>query len=635
MSSLLSKFVSRTDFESYEDFKNNFKIIVPENFNFSYDIVDVYAREHPQKIALVWCNDHDEEMILSFRDLKCLSDKAANLFKRCGIKKGDTAMLSLKSRWEFWVCMVALGKLGAISIPSTHMLKQKDFVYRIKKADLKMIVCVSEDGVPGVPEEFDAAFKEMGRPALTRMLVGSPDLKRDGWINFNAELKKASPDFARPEGIDVTNNSDMLLAYFTSGTTGYPKMVRHDQTYPLGHIITAKYCQNVGDDGLHYTVADTGWAKCAWGKIYGQWIAGSAIFVYDYDRFDAGRMMALMAKHGVTTFCAPPTIFRFMIKSDMSKYNFSTLKYAVTAGEPLNPTVYERFLETTGLKLMEGFGQTETVVIIANFPWVKPKPGSMGKPSPGYDILLVGKDDKLCEVGEEGEIVVRTEAGKPVGLFTDYHMDPDKMKHTWHDDYYHTGDTAWMDEDGYFWFVGRTDDMIKTSGYRVGPFEVESALMSHPAVLEVAITGVPDPIRGQVVKATVVLTKGYTQSDALKKELQDHVKKVTAPYKYPRLMEFVDELPKTISGKIRRVEIREKDKPYPMVNPLECKACERCILACPTNVLKMGDVFNERGYRFVVYTGDGCIGCGACYYTCPEPLAVEVHIPQKEKIAEN
>ena len=477
--------------------------------------------------------------------------------------------------------------------------------------------------------------RSLGNISLVKALVGSADQKREGWINFNKELEEASADFVRPTGEQATKNEDILLGYFTSGTTGYPKLVKHDQTYPLGHILTAKYWQNVEDDGLHYTVADTGWAKCAWGKIYGQWLAGSAVFVYDYDRFDAGKMMDEMGKYGVTTFCAPPTIFRFMIKSDMSRYDFSRLKYAVTAGEPLNASVYESFLETTGLRLMEGFGQTETVVCIANYPWMNPKPGSMGKPAPGFDIVLVGKNDKLCEVGEEGEIVIKTDKGKPVGLFTDYHSDPDKTKNTWHDDYYHTGDTAWRDEDGFFWFIGRTDDMIKSSGYRVGPFEVESALMSHPAVMEVAITGVPDPIRGQVVKATIVLTKGYAASEELKKELQDHVKKVTAPYKYPRIIEFVEELPKTISGKIRRVEIRDKDKPYPLINTLECKACERCIEACPVNVLKMGEELNSRGYHYVLYSGDGCIGCAACYYTCPEPLAIEVHVPQKEKAEEN
>ena len=632
MPSLLQKFVSQVDFKTYEDFKENLRIIVPDNFNFAFDVVDAYAEKYPNKRALVWCNDRSEEKILNFEELKILSDKAANLFQKYGIKNGDTVMLTLKSRWEFWVCMVGLNKIGAVSIPSTHMLKAKDFIYRIKKADLKMIVCIGEDGVPG---EFDAAHRQLPNTTLVKAMAGSSSQNRDGWINFNAELEQSSPDFIRPAGAQATKNEDILLAYFTSGTTGYPKMVKHDQTYPLGHILTAKYWQNVEDDGLHYTVADTGWAKCAWGKIYGQWIAGSAVFVYDYDRFDAGKMMDVMGKYEVTTFCAPPTIFRFMIKSDMSGYDFSKLKYAVTAGEPLNPTVYERFLETTGLRLMEGFGQTETVVCIANYPWMTPKPGSMGKPAPGFDIVLVDKNDKVCEVGEEGEIVIRTDKGKPVGLFTDYHLDPDKTRNTWHDDYYHTGDTAWMDEDGCFWFIGRTDDMIKSSGYRVGPFEVESALMSHPAVLEVAITGVPDAIRGQVVKATVVLTQGCAPSEELKKELQDHVKKVTAPYKYPRIIEFVEELPKTISGKIRRVEIRDKDKPYPIINTLECKACERCLEACSANVLKMGEELNSRGYRYVVYSGDGCIGCGACYYTCPEPLAIEVHVPQKEKEGEN
>jgi acetyl-CoA synthetase len=632
MSSLLSRFVSRSEFESYEDFKENLKIIVPENFNFAFDVVDAYAEDFPEKKALIWCNDHGEEKIITFGELKRLSDQAANLFHRLGLKKGNTVMLTLKSRWEFWVCMVGLNKIGAISIPSTHMLKEKDLVYRIKKADIKMVVCIGENGVPN---EVDGAHQALGNIPLVKALVGSTELKRDGWINFDLELEKSSPDFLRPTGDEATRNDDILLGYFTSGTTGYPKMVRHDQTYPLGHILTAKYWQNVGDDGLHYTVADTGWAKCAWGKIFGQWIAGSGVFVYDYDRFDAGTMMDKMVHYGVTTFCAPPTIFRFMIKSEMSRYDFSTLKYLVTAGEPLNPSVYERLLETTGLRLMEGFGQTESVVCIANFPWMEPKPGSMGKPAPGYDIVLVGKDNKVCEVGEEGEIVIRTDKGKPIGLFVDYHQDPEKVKNTWHDDYYHTGDTAWMDEDGYLWFVGRTDDMIKSSGYRVGPFEVESALMSHAAVLEVAITGVPDAVRGQVVKATVVLTKEYAPSDELKKELQNHVKRVTAPYKYPRIIEFVEELPKTISGKIRRVEIREKDKPYPVINILECKACERCVLACPAEVLKMGKDLNERGYNYAVYSGDGCIGCSACYYTCPEPLAIEVHIPKKEKAEES
>jgi len=558
MSLLLDRFVSRVEFESYGDFKEDFKIIVPENFNFGYDVVDVYAEEHPDKVALVWCNDSGEDKTFTFKELKYLSDKAANLFTGYGIKKGNSVMLTLKSRYEFWICMTALHKIGAVAIPATHMLRAKDIVYRIKKADLKMVVCTEKDGVP---DEFEGAHKEVGDIPLVKIFVGEVDHEREGWVNFRRELEGASSEFERPTGEDATNNDDILLAYFTSGTTGYPKMVNHDHTYPLGHILTAKYWQNVVEDGLHYTVADTGWAKCVWGLIYGQWISGSGVFVYDYERFDAGTMMEKATQHGVTTFCAPPTIYRFMIKSDMSKYDFSSLKYAVTAGEPLNPTVYNEFLKNTGLRLMEGFGQTESVVSIANFSWMDPKPGSMGKPSPGYDIVIINRNDKICDVGEEGEIVIGTDEGKPVGLFVDYHLDPEKLRNTWHDDYYHTGDTAWMDEDGYFWFIGRTDDIIKSSGYRVGPFEVENALMSHPAVMECAITGVPDPLRGQIVKATIVLTEAYTPSDDLKIDLQDHVKKVTAPYKYPRIIEFVDELPKTISGKIRRIEIREKDKP--------------------------------------------------------------------------
>ncbi|MDK2834933.1 MAG: acetyl-CoA synthetase, partial [Methanolobus sp.] len=367
-------------------------------------------------------------------------------------------------------------------------------------------------------------------------------------------------DFARPTGEEATTNDDILLNYFSSGTTGFPKMVQHNFTYPLAHIITARYWQNVTDGGLHYTVADSGWAKCVWGKIYGQWIAGSAVFVYDYDRFTAERMLGNTVKYGVTTFCAPPTIYRFLIREDLSKYDLSCLDYCVTAGEPLNPEVYQKFLEITGLKLMEGFGQTETIVTLATYPWIEAKPGSMGKPSPEYSIELLNAEGKPCEVGEEGEIVIDTSFGKPPGIFIGYGADPERTRDVWHDGYYHTGDMAWKDEDGYFWFIGRADDIIKTSGYRVGPFEVESALIEHPAVLECAITGVPDPIRGQVIKATIVLTRDYTASEELKKELQDHVKRVTAPYKYPRVIEFVKELPKTISGKIRRVEIRDHDK---------------------------------------------------------------------------
>lgn len=555
MTNLLYSFVPEIEYESYQEFIEKFEIKVPENFNFAYDIVDKYAEISPDKTALVWCNDYDKERIISFKELKEYSDKTANFFKNCGIKKGDKVMLTLKSRYEFWFCILALHKLGAITIPATHMLKTRDIVYRVESAGIKMVVCIAEDGVP---EYFDEADEQLKDVNLIKALVG--DDERPNWINFRSEIEKASPEFERPTGDQKTENNEPMLVYFSSGTTGLPKMVEHDYIYPLGHIITAKYWQNVKEEGLHYTVADTGWAKAMWGQIYGQWIAGSAVFVYDYERFDAARMLEKASKYGVTTFCAPPTIYRFLIKEDLSKYDFSTLQYAVTAGEPLNPEVYNKFYEFTGLRLMEGFGQTELVVCIVNFPWMKPRPGSMGKPSPGYNIKLMDKDGNICDVGEEGEIVIETSRQKPPGLFNGYYRDPEKTAEVWHDDYYHTGDTAWMDEDGYYWFIGRNDEIIKSSGYRIGPFEVESAVISHPAVLECAITGVPHPVRGQVVKATVVLTKDYVASEELKLEIQNHVKKVTAPYKYPRVIEFVDELPKTISGKIRRIEIRSKDQ---------------------------------------------------------------------------
>lgn len=555
MSSILNKFVNKVEFESYEDFKENFRIIVPNNFNFAYDVVDEYAEQIPDKIALVWCDDHDNDTVFTFEDMKYYSDKAANFFTKSGIKKGDTVMLTLKARYEFWFCLLGLHKIGAIAIPATHMLRSEDIVYRVEQAKIKMVVCIAEDGVP---EYFDEADEELKDYKLIKAIVGDDD--REGWLNFKKEIEESPLKFKRPTGDADTTNDDILLVYFSSGTTGMPKMIQHDQTYPLAHIVTAKYWQNVVDDGLHYTVADTGWAKSVWGQIYGQWISGSAVFVYDYERFDAGKMLEKASKNGVTTYCAPPTIYRFLIKEDLSKYNFSTLEYAVTAGEPLNPEVYNKFYEFTGLKLMEGFGQTESVISVANFPWMTPRPGSMGKPAPIYDIVILDKENKPSDIGEEGEIVIKTGERKPIGLFDGYYLNPNKTKEVWYDGCYHTGDTAWMDEDGYIWFVGRTDDMIKSSGYRIGPFEVESAVISHPSVLECAITGFPDPVRGQVVKATVVLTSDYQPSDELEKEIQNHVKKVTAPYKYPRIIEFVDELPKTISGKIRRVEIRSKDQ---------------------------------------------------------------------------
>ena len=550
---MLKNFVSRVDFDSYEDLYNGFRINVPENFNFAYDVVDTIAAETPDKTAMVWCDDKGSEAVFSFAQMKYYSDKAAVFFSSKGIRKGDPVMLILKRRYEFWFCLLALHKLGAIGIPATHLLTTKDIVYRCNAADIKMIVSVAEPEVIAHIEEAEAKSPTLKLKALINE-------SRDGWLNFTEELEKASGDFKGPTGADASGNGDIMLLYFTSGTTGMPKMVQHNFTYPLGHILTAKYWQNVSDGGLHLTVADTGWAKAMWGKIYGQWLCGAAVFVYDYDKFVPKNLMDVIVKHKVTSFCAPPTIYRFFIKEDLSKFDLSNLKYCSIAGEPLNPEVYNQFLKATGLKLMEGYGQTELTVTLATFPWMEPKPGSMGKPSPGYDIDLLDENGNSCDVGIEGQIVIRTDKRKPFGMFDGYYRDSELTNKVWHDDLYYTGDMAWRDEDGYYWFVGRADDLIKSSGYRIGPFEVESALVEHPAVLECAITAVPDPDRGQIVKATIVLAKSYTPSDNLVKELQEHVKKVTAPYKYPRIIEFVSELPKTISGKIRRVEIREGDE---------------------------------------------------------------------------
>ena len=548
---LLNKYVSKVDFASYEDFKENFKINVPGNFNFGFDIVDEYAKISPEKSALVWCDENGREAAYNFGQMKLYSDKAANYFKSLGIKKGDAVMLILKRHFEFWFASVALHKLGAICIPATNLLTPKDIAYRCKAASIKMIVSCADKKVI---ESVDAAQKD----SPTLKLKASVRQRFGGWEYFDEGLEKANPAFRRPVGPEATQNDDIFLLYFTSGTTGMPKMVCHDFTYPLGHIMTAKFWLNNTDGGLHLTVADTGWAKAAWGKIYGQWIAGSSVFVYDYEKFVPKNLIEVVTRHGVTSFCAPPTIYRYLIKEDLSKYDFTKLKYCCTAGEPLNPEVYNQFLKLTGHKLMEAYGQTETVVQIATFPWMAPKPGSMGKPMACYDIDIVDDNGNSCEAGIEGQIAIRLSKTRPIGMFKGYYRDEALTQTVWHNNMYYTGDIAYRDEDGYFWFVGRSDDCFKSSGYRIGPFEVESALLEHPAVLECAITAVPDPDRGQIVKATVVLTKNYTASDALVKELQEHVKKVTAPYKYPRIVEFVSELPKTISGKIRRVEIRGK-----------------------------------------------------------------------------
>ncbi len=550
---MLEKYLSRVDFTSYEDFYENLKINVPENFNFAYDVVDEYAKTTPDKVAIVWCDKSGDEKTFTFGQLKEYSDKTANYFKSLGIKRGDPVMLILKRRYEFWFCILALHKLGAVTIPATHLLTSKDIVYRANAADIKMIVCVNE---PEVVMHIEDSASKTPTVKYKALIDGS----KDGWLDFSSGIEEASNEFQRPLGELGSHNSDISLLYFTSGTTGMPKMVQHDYEYPLGHILTARYWQNVSEGGLHLTVADTGWAKAVWGKIYGQWLSGCAVFVYDFDKFVPKELLEVISKHHVTSFCAPPTIYRFFIKEDLTKFDLSSLKYCTVAGEPLNPEVYSQFYKATGIKLMEAFGQTELTVTVGTFPWMEPKPGSMGKPSPGYDIDLLDDNGNSCQDGEEGQIVVRTTKKKPAGMFGGYYRDEALTKSVWHDGIYYTGDMAWRDEDGYLWFVGRADDVIKSSGYRIGPFEVESALLEHPAVLECAITAVPDPIRGQIVKATVILAKNYTASDELVKELQNHVKKVTAPYKYPRIIEFVTELPKTISGKIRRVEIRQTDK---------------------------------------------------------------------------
>lgn len=552
--SMLEQFVNRTVFTSYEDFRDHLEIRVPEKFNFAYDVVDAYAAAEPTRRAMVWCNDEGVEKTVTFADLKAGSDRVAQVFQKLGIRKGDTVLLILKGRLEFWHILLGLHKIGAIGVPATHMLTEHDLEYRFERAGIRMVVTVPDETLEAAIDL--AATKTPGQPLLKMKLSGA----REGWSDFTAEMVAANGRWTRPTGAADTKNSDTMLIYFSSGTTGQPKMVVHDFTYPLAHIVTAKFWQNVSDGGLHYTVADTGWAKSAWGKLYGQWIAGSAVFVHDYDKFSPTKTLEMCAKHGVTTFCAPPTVYRFLIKEDLSKHDFSRLAYAVVAGEPLNPEVYERFLQATGLKLMEAYGQTEMTVGVGNFAGMSPKPGSMGRPSPLYRMFLIRPDGTPCDVGEQGEMVLPMDHGRALGMFAGYHRDPETSQYCMRGGVYHTGDVAYQDEDGYLWYVGRDDDLIKSSGYRIGPFEVESALMEHPAVMECAVTGVPDEERGHLVKATIVLARGFEASDELKHELQAHVKSVTAPYKYPRLIEFVKELPKTISGKIRRVEIREGSK---------------------------------------------------------------------------
>lgn len=551
---LLHKFLPRTEFDSYEDFKANYKVNIPENFNFGFDVVDAWAEADENKKALVWCNDHGEEKIFTFSDISRLSNKTANYFRSLGIKKGDVVMMILRRRWEYWICATALHKIGAVLIPGSLQLTKKDIIYRGNSAEVKAIICINDDFVIN---QVEAAEKEI--PTLeNKIVVGEP---RDGWRFFEEEFESFSDKFPRPTDDQATNWNDIMLVYFTSGTTGMPKMVQHNFAHPLGHIVTAKYWQMVQENKLHMSVSDSGWAKFGWGKIYGQWICGAVIFAYDMDKFIPAKLLEIISKYKITTFCAPPTMYRFMLQEDLKKYDLSSIQRCCTAGEPLNPEVIKKWQEYTGNFIYEGFGQSEGSVLLANFQWFEPHLGSTGKPSPIYDIHLVDKDGNDVKAGEEGSIVIMdVKNHPPVGLFTGYYKNPEMTEEKLLGKYYNTDDMASFDEDGYYCFIGRDDDVIKCSGYRIGPFEVESALLEHPSVVECAITGAPDPIRGQVVKATVVLAAGYTPSEELKKELQNHVKRVTAPYKYPRVIEFVDELPKTLGGKIKRGQIRKSDE---------------------------------------------------------------------------
>ena len=550
---IIKRFLKQTEFSSEEDYSQHLEFIIPKNFNFAYDVVDEWAKLAPQKIALLWTNDKGEERRVSFLELKKLSDQAASYLLSLGIERGDMVMLILKRRLEWWICLLALHKMGAIAIPATHMLTKHDIIYRNNAASVKAIICVGEEYVL---REIEKSIPDS--PTVDTLVSIGP-LVPEGFHDWHAEIGKA-PQFVKPRFVNT--NEDTMIMYFTSGTTGEPKMVAHDFLYALGHLTTGVFWHNLHEDSIHLTVADTGWGKAVWGKFYGQWFAGACVFVHDHDKFTADKILHQIEKYHITSLCAPPTVYRFLIREDFSQYDLSSLKYCTTAGEALNAAVYERFYELTGIHLMEGFGQTETTMTLGTMPWMTPKPGSMGKPNSQYQIELLRPDLTPCEDGEKGEIAVRIPVGdKPVGLFKEYYRDLKLTLEVTHDGYYFTGDMAWRDQDGYYWFEGRADDVIKSSGYRIGPFEVENALMTHDAVVECTITGVPDETRGMVVKATVVLAQEWKEKAGpdLVLELQNHVKQVTAPYKYPRIVEFVDELPKTISGKIKRVEIREKD----------------------------------------------------------------------------
>ena len=549
--------VENREFKDYEDFSRNCKLKAPENFNFAYDIVDRYAKDAPEKRALVWIDDNSEDALeFTFTDISRESKRAAYWLVQKGIKKGDTVMLILRRRYEWWILMPALHRIGAIVIPATDQLLQADIEYRTNAADVKMIISYDN---PHILEEIEKAMPKS--PTVKYLVTVGPE--RKGWISFHDEYSKLDPEFPRPVGEAATHNNDPMLLYFTSGTSGYPKMVLQDFLYPIGHIMTAKYWHGVVDDGLHLSIAETGWAKATWGKLYGQWICGTAQFVYDMNMLKPDKMLQMIAKFGLTTFCAPPTVYRFLVRQDLSKYDLSKCVRFSTAGEALNGEVFDKWLEKTGKKIYEGYGQSESTIICGNFLEYSPiHPGSMGLPNPLYKVEVLNPNGKPVPAGEIGELCIHVEDGRPYGLLMGYHKDVSLTAAAFDGGVYHTGDNVYQDKDGYVWFVGRKDDIIKSSGYRISPFEVESVLQKHPAVLECAVTGVEDAKRGMAVKATIVLSQDYADKDPKEMELimSNFAKENTAMYKCPRIYEFVKELPKTISGKIRRVEIREKDK---------------------------------------------------------------------------
>lgn len=549
--------VEDREFKDYEDFSKNCKLKAPENFNFAYDIIDRYAKDAPEKRALVWIDDNSEDALeFTFTDISLESKRAAYWLVQKGIKKGDTVMLILRRRYEWWILMPALHRIGAIVIPATDQLLQADIEYRTNAADVKMIISYDN---PHILEEIEKAMPKS--PTVKYLVTVGP--QREGWISFHDEYSKLDAEFPRPVGEAATHNNDPMLLYFTSGTSGYPKMVLQDFVYPIGHIMTAKYWHGVVDDGLHLSIAETGWAKATWGKIYGQWICGTAQFVYDMNMLKPDKMLQMIAKFGLTTFCAPPTVYRFLVRQDLSKYDLSKCVRFSTAGEALNGEVFDKWLEKTGKKIYEGYGQSESTIICGNFLDYSPiHPGSMGLPNPLYKVEVLNPNGKPVPAGEIGELCIHVEDGRPFGLLMGYHKDISLTAAAFDGGVYHTGDNVYQDKDGYVWFVGRKDDIIKSSGYRISPFEVESVLQKHPAVLECAVTGVEDAKRGMAVKATIVLSQDYADKDPKEMELimSNFAKENTAMYKCPRIYEFVKELPKTISGKIRRVEIREKDK---------------------------------------------------------------------------